>query len=90
VTLEESGARDLQEAVLTVAGTSQRGQHPTTFADGRMTVRSTSAPPCTSLPDDVPPACSTCACTTPPATCGRSPSTSRRRRLERLLRYRCS
>lgn len=55
VTLEESGAQDLEEAVLTVAGTSQRGQHPTTFADGRMTVQVDLSPACASLRDDVPP-----------------------------------
>ena len=53
VTLEESGARDLQDAVLTVAGTSQRGQHPTVFDDGRMTVQVDLTPVCAALRPDV-------------------------------------
>ena len=47
--LEQSGVRDLEEAVLTVAGTVERGQRPTTFSDGRMTVQIDVSPPCAAL-----------------------------------------
>ncbi len=47
--LEQSGVRDLDEAVLTVAGTVERGQRPTTVTDGRMTVQIDVSPPCASL-----------------------------------------
>ena len=52
LTLEASGARDLEEAVLSVAGTSRRGQHPTAFVDGRLTVQLDLVPTCTA-PQDV-------------------------------------
>ena len=55
VTIEESGARDLQDAVLTVAGTTQRGQHPTAFDDGRLTVQVDLTPRCASLQQDLAP-----------------------------------
>ena len=51
VTLEASGARDLEEAVLSVGGTRQRGQHPTVFIDGRLTVQVDLIPSCSSLQD---------------------------------------
>ena len=54
VTLEQSGARDLEDAVLTVAGTTQRGQHPLAFDDGRLTVQVDVTPTCTALADDLP------------------------------------
>ena len=47
--LEQSGVRDLQEAVLTVAGTVERGSRPSTVSDGRMTVQIDVSPPCASL-----------------------------------------
>lgn len=53
VTLEQSGARDLEDAVLTIAGTTQRGQHPTAFDGGRMTVQVDLTPMCATLPQDV-------------------------------------
>ncbi len=53
VTLETSGARELEDAVLTVAGAAQRGQHPTAFDDGRVTVQIDLTPSCGSVQDDV-------------------------------------
>ena len=49
LTLEQSGVQDLEEAVLTVAGTTERGLRPTTVADGRMTVQIDVSPPCAAL-----------------------------------------
>ncbi len=46
LTLEQSGARDLDDAVLTIAGTTQRGQHATAFDDGRTTVQVDITPQC--------------------------------------------
>ena len=46
LTLEQSGARDLDDAVLTIAGTTQRGQHPGVFDDGRTTVQVDITPQC--------------------------------------------
>lgn len=46
VTVEQSGARDLEDAVLTVAGMRQRGSHPSTFDDGRTTVQVDLTPDC--------------------------------------------
>ncbi len=91
VTLEESGARNLEDAVLTVAGTTQRGQHPTAFEDGRMTVQVDITPVCASLQQDL----------TPGVLELRLQDASGDARqvqvdipadaqLERLLRYRCS
>ncbi len=55
VTLEASGARELDDAVLTVAGVTQRGQHPPAFDDddGRATVQLDLTPACASVPDDL-------------------------------------
>lgn len=49
VTLEQSGARDLEDAVLTIAGTTARGQHPPVFDDdGGTTVQVDLTPTCAS------------------------------------------
>ena len=53
LTLEQSGARDLDDAVLTIAGTTQRGQHPTAFDDGRATVQVDITPQCTAQQPDL-------------------------------------
>jgi len=53
MTLEESGAGDVEDAVLTVAGTTQRGQHPTAFTEGRLTVQVDLTPSCASLQEGV-------------------------------------
>jgi hypothetical protein len=53
--LEQSGVRELEEAVLTVAGTTERGQRPTTLHDGRMTVQIDVSPPCAALLQDLAP-----------------------------------
>jgi hypothetical protein len=53
VTLEETGARDLQDALLTVGGTTQRGQHPTAFDSGRLTVQVDVTPSCAAVRDGV-------------------------------------
>ncbi len=53
VTVEESGAGDLEDALLTVAGTTQRGQHPTAFDGGRLTVQVDVTPLCASLQEGV-------------------------------------
>ena len=55
VALEQSGVRDLEEAVLTVAGSRERGLRPTTVGDGRMTVQIDVSPPCASLVPDLAP-----------------------------------
>ena len=54
VSLEQSGARALDEAVLTVAGTRSRGRHPTAFDDDRVTVQVDLTPSCASLQDLAP------------------------------------
>jgi hypothetical protein len=53
LTLEQSGARDLDDAVLTLAGTTQRGQHPTAFSDGRTTVQVDITPRCAASQPDL-------------------------------------
>jgi hypothetical protein len=52
LTLEQSGARALDDAVLTVAGSSQRGQHPSAFDGGRTTVQVDVTPRCPGLQPD--------------------------------------
>lgn len=52
LTLEASGARRLDDAVLTVAGTTQRGQHPSRFDGDRATVQVDVTPVCASLRQD--------------------------------------
>ena len=90
VTVEQSGARDVQDAVLTVAGTTQRGTHPTDFDGGRMTVQVDLAPVCASLEQELPAGVLDLSV--------RDATGADRRaavdvpagpRLERLLRYRC-
>lgn len=53
--LEQTGVRDLEGAVLTVAGTTEVGLRPTTVADGRMTVQIDVSPPCAALLQDLAP-----------------------------------
>ncbi len=91
VTLEESGARDLEEAVLTVAGTTQRGQHPSAFADGRMTVQVDVVPPCGSLSQQVQPGVLELRLHDTAGDVRRvSVDVPADAQLERLLRYRCT
>ena len=50
LSLQASGARDLDGASLTIAGSTQRGQHPTRFdGDGRVTVQVDVTPACASI-----------------------------------------
>jgi hypothetical protein len=91
VVLEQSGARTLDEAVLSVAGTRQRGQHATTFDDGRLTVQVDVVPACASLLPEV-------AAGVLDLRVHDASGDARRVRLslpadgqlERLLRYRCT
>jgi len=53
LTLEASGARELEDAVLSVAGTTQRGRHPTAFDGGRVTVQVDLVPDCASVQGDL-------------------------------------
>lgn len=54
VGLEQSGVRRLEDAVLTVAGSTQRGSYPAAFDDdGRLTVQVDLAPACASVQDDI-------------------------------------
>ena len=49
ITREAAGARDLDEAVLSIGGTREPGRHPTAFDDGEMTVQVDLVPSCASL-----------------------------------------
>ncbi len=56
LSLEAQGARDVGDAVLTIAGSTSRGQHPTRFdGDGQMTVQVDVTPTCAQIADRVDP-----------------------------------
>jgi hypothetical protein len=52
LSLEASGVRDVGDARLTIAGSTQRGQHPARFdGDGRMTLQVDVTPTCAQVVD---------------------------------------
>jgi hypothetical protein len=54
LSLHAQGVRDLGDAHLTVAGASQRGQHPTRFdGDGRLTLQVDVTPACADIAQDI-------------------------------------
>ncbi|CAA9341518.1 MAG: hypothetical protein AVDCRST_MAG07-2398 [uncultured Frankineae bacterium] len=56
LSLRASGARDVGDARLTMAGATSRGQHPSRFdGDGRMTVQVDLTPACARLADGIGP-----------------------------------
>ena len=92
VGVEHSGARGLEDAVLTVAGTTQRGSYPAAFDDdGRLTVQVDLAPVCASVQGDVAAGVLELRVLDESGDARqvalRIPADDR---LERLLRYRCS
>ena len=93
VGVEHSGARGLEDAVLTVAGTTQRGSYPATFDDddGRLTVQVDLAPVCASVQGDVAAGVLELrVLDTSGDARDVTLSIPADARLERLLRYRCS
>lgn len=91
LTLEQSGVRELQEAVLTVAGTSERGLRPTTVGDDSMTVQIDVSPPCASLRPGLPPGVLDLRLRDAAGDLRQvSVDVPADAELERLLRYRCT
>jgi hypothetical protein len=91
VTLEESGAQQLEDAVLTVAGTTQRGQHGAAFDDGRLTVQVDLTPACASLQQDLAPGVLDLRLLDASGDARRVQlEVPAGDQLERLLRYRCA